>query len=141
MIFKRVTRAECETVFTVAYNAAGVPIPANSPVVLDTSAPDGVRVTQPTTETLSLFVGLAAQDIADRAYGLLQSYGFRATACVIVSDQPITAGDILIPIGGAWGLTRAGAGDGKSGFVVAVESVGSTVPPISANCKVFIRAL
>ena len=62
-------------------------------------------VTKPASATLSLFAGIANEDIADSAYGLLQAYGYRSAGYVINGVTAIAAGNILIPENAAWSLT------------------------------------
>lgn len=143
MLFKRLQgRGNAETVFAMVYNVAGATITNGYPCVWDISAPDGNRVTQPATATLSLFVGIAAGDITDSSYGKVQCYGYRSSAYVTNSDaQAIAAGDILIPVDGQWYLDYSSAGTGKTGFIFAAEAFATDATPAAENKKVFIRAM
>src|SRR6266545_3537120 len=110
MIFQRINRASAEKVFSVYQNASGATITANYPVVLDVTATqaNGVRVSQPATATLSLLVGIANADITNSGYGLVQQYGYRASA--LVSNDvttAIAAGDCLVPVAAAYHLVRS----------------------------------
>src|SRR5919106_6299266 len=122
MIFQRINRSSPEKAFTVVQNRSGATITANYPVVLDTTTFDGVGVTKPATATLSLFVGIANADITSSGYGLVQCYGYRASAQVTngtAGGTDIAAGDILVPVNAQYYLARSAASDGKTGFVVA----------------------
>lgn len=142
MLFARINRDKAERVFGVFKNVQGTTITANYAAMWDVSAPDGNRVTKPTTAGLSLFVGIATLNIADGDYGKFQLYGYRASAFVTnATDQAITAGDILIPVNAANHLARSGAGDGKSGFVFAAAAVATATTPAAAAAAVFLRAL
>ena len=143
MLFQRLNREDAEKVFVIVKNVAGATLTANYPCVWDiTSSVDGVRVSKPATATLSLFVGIADDDIADSAYGLVQTFGYRASAFV-TNDTSIAlaAGDILIPVNAAWHLIESSASDGKSGFIYAAEAFATATTPAAANKKVLIRAL
>jgi hypothetical protein len=144
MLFQRINRSSAEKVFSVLQNVSGGTITANYPVVLDTATFDGVRVTQPATATLSLFVGIANADITNSGYGLVQCYGYRASANVsngTAGGTDIAAGDILVPVNAAWYLARSAASDGKTGFVIAGQAFATATTPAAASKKVFIRAL
>lgn len=143
MLFQRLNRDDAEKIFAIVKNVAGATITANYPCVWDISASvDGLRVSKPATATLSLFVGIADDDIADSGFGLVQTYGYRASA-YITNDTSvaIAAGDILIPVNAQWYCARSAASDGKTGFVYAGEAFATATTPAAANKKVLIRAL
>ena len=144
MLWQRINREDAEKVFCIVQNVAGATVTANYPVVWDITSPDGVKVSKPASATLSLFVGIANKDIADSAYGLIQVYGYRASA-YMTNDTTvaIAAGNILIPVDAQWYLARSGASDGKSGFIFAAEAVATAVTTLvaGANKKCFVRAL
>lgn len=143
MLFPRIIKDDAERVFIAVRNVAGSTITAGYAAVLDiSSSVDGNRVTKPATATLSLFMGLASENIVDSAYGLLQAYGYRQSGFVTNdTSQAIAAGDILIPVNAAHHLARSAASDGKSGFVFAAAAVATATTPAAAQVKVFIRAL
>jgi hypothetical protein len=142
MIFQRVNRTDAERVFTIQQNVAGSTLSANTVVVWDTSSSsDGVRVLAPVTSTLSCIVGITNASIADSAYGLVQTYGYRATAVVVNhTSVAIVAGDLLIPVTAVSHLARQGAANGYSGFVTAAYAV-ATGSATTVNAPVFIRCL
>jgi hypothetical protein len=142
VIFQRVNRTDAERVFTIQQNVSASSMAANTVVVWDTSSSsDGVRVTTPLASTLSCIVGITNAAIADSAYGLIQTYGFRATAVVVNhTSVPIVAGDSLIPVASAAHLARSTTGTGLSGFVINAYAV-ATGSATTVNAPVFIRAL
>jgi hypothetical protein len=143
MLFARINRDKAEKVFGIFKNAQGSTITANYCAVWDASSTaDGNRVTKPATATLSLFIGIATQSIADGDYGKFQLYGYRASAFVTNNtSQAVAAGDILIPVDAVNHLARSGASDGKSGFVFAAAAVATATTPAAAAAAVFLRAL
>jgi len=148
MIFHAFQREDDDAVFTVVRNVSGAAYAAGDACVWDSGASaDGVRVTVAAAATLSLFRGIVAEAIANSAYGKVQVHGYCAAAKVsndITTAQ--TVGNILLPLaatnalGGASGSV---AGDGKSGFVYALETYATaTAGAIAATTKkVLIRAL
>lgn len=143
MMFQRINGSDAERVYQIVYNVAGATVTAGYPVVWDiTSSVDGLRVSKPAAATLSLFVGLATESIADSAYGKVQCYGYK-TSGLVTNDTSVAvaAGDILIPVNAQWYLARSVASDGKSGFVYAAEAFATAATPAAANKKVLIRAL
>lgn len=144
MLFQRLNREDAEKVFLIVLNVSAATITAGYACVWDVSAPDGVRVSKPATATLSLFVGIADDDIANGSYGLVQAYGYRAAGYVINGVVTIAAGQILVPENALWSLAYSAASDGKTGFVYAGEAVAyvtQTTLSTAANKKVFLRAL
>lgn len=143
MRFQRINRSDAEKVFVAVYNVSGATATAGYSLIWDYSAPDGVRVTKPATAGLSLFVGVANQDIANSAYGEAQAYGYRASAYVTVRDTnaTVTNGDIIVPVNAQWYLAYSAAGDGKTGFAFAGETIAQSTTPTATNKKVFLRAL
>ena len=148
MLFQRINRTDAEKVFTVVYNASGGAFTTGQAMVYDcgTSA-DGIRVTTPITATLSAFCGLAVAGIANGAYGLAQVYGYNSSASVKPDvTTALAAGKILIPISGSADLScddAAGvdASDGKSGFLIAMQTNTTMTTPVASAHKVFVRAL
>ena len=142
MHIPQVRYTEADKAFVNIYNAQAVALAAGDSVVWYTTSPDGVRTYQPTTATLSLFVGVADSPIPTLSYGEAQAYGYRSAALVTnTTDQIITAGDILVPMDQKDYLGRSGQSDGKYGFVFAGETVATAATPAAALKKVFIRAL
>jgi len=142
MIFQRINREDAEKIFIIVYNVAGATVTANYPVVWDTGTADGVRVTKPATATLGLFVGLANKDIADSAYGLVQAYGYRASAYMTnTTDVAITAGNPVKCVAAQWYLTDGAVGTGLTGLIYAGEAFAINATPAAATKKCFIRAL
>lgn len=142
MLFQRINRDDAERVYAAYQNVAGATITAGYPAVWSSATPNGVKVTKPSTALLSAFVGLAAKDILDSAYGLFQCYGFKQSGFVTNDTSvAIAAGDILVPVNAQWYLTRSGAGDGKSGFLIAGAAVATATTPAGALSNVFIRAM
>ena len=142
MIFQRLNGGDAEKVFAIFYNVQGATITGGYCARLDTSTFDGVRITQPTTATLSLVMGIVNADIADSAYGKVQIYGYRQTAFVTNhGTTAIAAGDELLPVNAANHLARSAASTGISGFFVAGEAFATATTPAAAGKKVLIRAM
>jgi hypothetical protein len=143
MLFKRVSRAQAETVFVVAKNVSGSTLTAGYSAVFDVGASvDGVRVTQASAADLGAFAGVADSSIADGAYGLLQVYGYRASAYIWSSTGSSAAGDILGPVAAKWGLTPAATSGTAKSFAFLCEAVAaSSSSAYATTAKVFIRAL
>lgn len=150
MLFQRVNRTDAEKVFVVAYNASGGAFTTGQAVCWDcgTSA-DGIRVTTPATAILSAFAGLTSAAIANGAYGLVQVYGYTASASVKPDiTTALVAGVIMKPVDGSADLSCAAsspdgidAADGKSGFLFAMQTNTTMTTPVASAHKVFIRAL
>lgn len=145
MIFKRVGRTSAETIFVVVQNVSGSTATAGYHLAWDTGASvDGVRVSQIKTTAVQAYAGVADSDIANNAYGLLQVYGYRASAAIYASTGSSVSGDNLVSVTGGthWGLTPATSlGTSKAfGFVCAAVTASSS-SQFATTAKVFIRAL
>jgi hypothetical protein len=141
MLFKKITWNGADRVFSLFQNVSGSSISAGANVCLDTSTFDGVRITTPTTATLSLYAGSAAQTIANNDFGLVQVYGYGSASVTNSTNQAIAAGDILVPVNAATYLARSAASTGTSGFVVAGAAVSTATTPAAASVAVFLRAM
>lgn len=141
MLLQRINRTDAEKIFVIFQNVAGATVSYGASVVMDSSSADGVKVKTPATATLSLFVGVAAQAIADSAYGLIQTYGFMASGVVVNhTSTPIAAGDILLPVNAVRHLARSAASDGLTGYVYALAAVATgTATTVTAN--ILIRGM
>jgi hypothetical protein len=147
MIFHAFQREDDDSVFTVAKNVTASTMTVGEAVVWDSGTPDGVRVTAPVATTLSLFRGIVAEAIVASGYGKVQVHGYCAAAKVlndITTAQ--TAGNILLIATNAnvlGGTSGSVAGDGKSGFVYALEAYATaTAGAVTTTTKkVLIRAL
>src|SRR5438552_1893725 len=146
MIFQRLNANDAEKVFAIFYNVQGATVTANYATRLDTGTFDGIRVSQPTTATLSLLVGIANTSIADSSYVLVQIYGFR-TSCFVTNDTSvaIVAEDILTSVNAANHLARSAAGNGTqiagSGLIVSGVAVATATTPAAAAKACFIRCM
>jgi hypothetical protein len=145
VIFQRVNRTDAERIFTIQQNVSAASMAANTVVVWDTAASsDGVRVTTPLASTLSCIVGITNAAIADSAYGLIQTYGFRQSAlCINHTSIAIVAGDTLIPVASQAYLNKSATGTGLTGFVLSAFAVNTTsaVAVTTSAVPVFIRCL
>src|SRR5262245_15748734 len=134
MLFQRINGTDAEKMFAIFQNVSGVTLTANYACRLDTSIFDSVRVSQPTTATFSLLVGIADTSIADSQYGRVQIYRFRSSAFVTnQTNTAIVAGDILTPVNGQSYLDRSAAGNGTqtagTGLIIAETAVATATTP------------
>jgi hypothetical protein len=143
MLFKRVSRSQAETIFVVVKNVSGSTLTAGYSCVFDVGASvDGVRVSQSDTVDLQAYAGVADSSIADSAYGLVQVYGYRASAYIYSSTGSSTAGDNLTVVNSDWGLTPATSGGATKAWGFLCEAItASSSSQFHTTAKVFIRAL
>lgn len=143
MLFKRVSRSQAETVFVVVKNVSGSTITAGYSCVFDVGASvDGVRVTQASATDLQAYAGVADSSIANNAFGLVQVYGYRASAYIYSSTGSSVAGDNLNVVAAQWGLTPATVGGTAKAFGFLCEAIAaSSSSQFNTTAKVFIRAL
>jgi hypothetical protein len=143
MLFKRVSRSQAETVFIVVKNVSGSTLTAGYSCVFDVGASvDGVRVSQADTADLQAYAGVADSSIADSAYGLVQVYGYRASAYIYSSTGSSAAGDNLSVVNSDWGLTPATSVGTSKAFGFLCEAItASASSQFHTTAKVFIRAL
>jgi len=142
MLMPHVVNTEADKVFVNFLNVQAVTVQAGDSIAWDIGTADGVRATQPTTATLSLFLGIVDGDTAASAYGLAQVYGYRSGALITNNTSvAVAAGDILVPVNAADSLARSAASNGTTGFVYAGEAFATGTTPAAALKKVFLRAL
>jgi hypothetical protein len=146
MLFKRISRASAETIFVVAKNVSGSTMTAGYHVVWDVGASaDGVRVSQANTADLNAYAGIADSDIANGDYGLLQVYGYRASAYIYSSAGSSVAGTTYNVINAEWGVTPTAASASSAvakafGFMCAAVTASSS-SQFHTTAAVFVRAL
>jgi hypothetical protein len=143
MLFKRISRTAPEQVFVVVQNVHGGTATAGYWVAWDTSSPDGVRVSQQGAATLGACAGVVDSDIAQNGFGLIQVYGYRASAYIYSSTGSSAVGDILMPVASEWGCSPyVYAQTTTKGFGFLCEAVsGSSSRQYPTPAKVFVRAL
>lgn len=120
----------------VYFNGTAETIPTGAPICLDTVSLNGVYVAKPVTGQTGFFVGVADEDAAPGTYFRVQTKGWRPTGALVIGSIPIAIGDILAPDPTNWQFVREGAGDGKSGYVIAAEICTDVTAVLK---KVYIR--
>lgn len=150
MLFARINRSDPEKIFIAVKNGSGATLTAGYPAYWDCemTTPDGVQVTNSATSTtLATFAGLADADIANGAYGLLQVYGYRASAQIQSSAGSSVKGDTLMitnVAGSALTVSAfAAATQAKYktyGFLMAAVTASSS-SAYQTTANIFLRAL
>lgn len=145
MLFKRLNRTDAERIFGV-FKANEAGIAADDVVALELTAAslDGVAVVQPVTAALFATTGIADAAIANGAYGLVQIYGYRSTARVLMTGTSLTAGlTILAPVNAADYLSSGATV--PVGYLPAFVLLNSQSSAPGANsttsAKIFIRCM
>lgn len=150
MLFKRLNRDMPEQVFIVVQNNEGAALAANATVQLELAAAsvDGIKARQPDTGNLFAFLGVADAAIADQDYGLIQAYGYRASAAVWQSSTSMATGEPLVASAGAGHFVTVASTTASNAavtlqpvFAVLAESIASSSASTTISAKVFLRAL
>jgi len=142
LLFNRISRTDAEVIFSLVQNVSGGAVSSGVTMVLDISAPDGVRVSTPASATLSSVAGVTGEVIASSAYGRIQVFGYNTQAYVTNhTATTIAAGDILLAVNAVTYLARSGAASGVDGFFTAMETVAIATTPAQAVHKIMIRCL
>ena len=148
MQIQQVNRNDAEKVYILVKNVDGTGtittglavnlVPAGASI-------DGISAIQSTAATWKGFVGIAVQDIAVNAYGLVQSYGYCASVNIsaVGSSITVTAGDTLKP-GGVAGTLFSSLTDQAISTLLYRYAYVAASQTISANpsyTAAIIRAL
>ena len=142
MLIPHVVQTEADKVFVNVLNNQTAACTAGDVLVWNGTSPDGVRVTQPASGTLSLVVGLADSAIAASGYGLAQAYGYNSAALVTnCTDTALAIGDVLIAFAAVDYLRYEKAGTGLDGFFYAAATLATDTTPAETTHGVFIRCL
>lgn len=115
----------------------------------NTASFDGTSVVKPASGTaanLPGFLGVAAQDIAPNAFGLVQIFGnvLSVQLSVVNTSVTVTAGDPLIPGAAAGTFTSSAPTYAASGFGWVIVSNAPTATLSQAAplfCSGFVRGL
>ena len=142
MRFAQVQSTGPDKVWVNILNVQAVALAGGDAVVWDITSPDGVRVSQPASATLSALVGIADGAIAASAYGEAQAYGYRNGALTTNdTNVSIAAGNVLVPVAGQDYIVYSAAGTGVEGKVIAAELYASGATPAAALKKVFLTCM
>ena len=143
MLFKRIGRTSPEVAYMIVQNVSGSTMTAGYSCVFDVSASvDGVRVTQASATDLQAYAGVVHEDLTNNSYGLVQVYGYRASAYIYSSTGTSAAGDNLTVVAAEWGLTPATTGGTAKAFGFLAEAISaSSSSQFHTTAKVFLRAL
>jgi hypothetical protein len=142
MLIPHVVQTEADKVFVNVLNCQTAALSAGDLVSWYSTSPDGVRTSQPATNELSLFVGVADSAIAASGYGLAQAYGYNS-AVLTTNDtsKAIVAGSVIVPVASKDYAAYSAAGTGANGILMAGEAYATDSTPVSATKKAFVRAL
>lgn len=143
MIFQRVNRSDAEKIFVVAKNGSGATLTQSYPAYWDCemTTPDGVQVTNAASSTtLNTFCGYADSSISNGSYGLVQVYGYRASARVLSSTGSSVAGDDLISAATGMQIVASQGSQKAFGFAMAAVTASSS-SAFATTANIFIRAL
>ena len=142
MLIPHVVNTEADKIFVNVLNNQTVALKDGDLVVWNTSTPDGVRTTQPATETLGLLVGAADGAIAAAGYGLAQSYGYKAAVAHIDDTATAsTAGHIFVAVAAEDYCKYSATGDGTTGFLFCGEAVITDSTIVETTKKFFIKCM
>lgn len=148
MQIQQVNRTDAEKVFIVVKNVDGTGSMTTGlgvNLVAAGASIDGVSAIQSTAATWKGFVGVAHQDIAINAYGLVQSWGFASSVQIsgVGTSITVTAGDVLKP-GAVAGTFFSSLTDQALSTMLYRYAYVATTQTISANpgwTSAIIRAL
>ena len=146
MIFQRINRTNAERIFVVMKaNEANVDADDVVQLELTAASVDGINVVEMNANELNALVGVADAAIANGAYGLVQTYGYRSTSKVLKSGSSFALGQALVPVGGSdefgWGGNLALV-SGLLPSVIALETLASSAGAThTASIKIFIRLM
>lgn len=150
MLFQRINRSNPEKVFIVAYNSEGTTTVSNGQLVQwdFTTDHDGVGFIKPTARATNggfAACGVVAETIAGGSYGLVQVYGYHATAQVramtgsakdIVPGTPLSMSAVA-----SYCLESFATGSAVIQVFPCAFSLGTLAAFTSAATAVFIKAL
>lgn len=115
-------------------------------LVFTAASGDGVQAVKATKALSRSFVGVALQDIAINAYGLLTAYGYAASVLISqsVGSWTITAGDVL-QTGGTGAFTSVLLVENTSTmcwrYVIQVGAIADTISNPLQYVKGIVRAI
>lgn len=108
---------------------------------------DGINAVRSTVALANAFAGVAAQDIAINAYGLVTAWGFAASVAISqsVGSYTITSGDTLRLAGAAGHFTSVITAQAVSTqmyrYVIALGAVADTISNPRTYMSGFVRAI
>lgn len=140
MLFQQINRTDAEKVFGV-FTAAGA-LAIDMPVCLDLATNvDGYHISSATAAALDCCIGITDAAMAAAAVGLVQMFGYRSSALVLITDTTYAAGVKMVPVDSKSYLAYAAAADGRDGMFAVMASLSSSSASKTGNVKVFIKCL
>ena len=110
---------------------------ANVCLAIDGNSVNGNNAIHPAATSLKSWIGIADKTVAINGSGRAQAFGYRNS--VKISDETtsitITAGDALVPIATAAGLTSGGFNNGK--YAVIAETLTLSQGQVYAKANIF----
>lgn len=149
-MFKRVNRDAPEQIFIVCRNSEGATIEEGAAVQMEpaTASVDGVRVRDVDTSNEYMFVGIAAESIANGEYGKVQVYGYSDRVQVFQSGTSIATGGLLVPVAGQHYMNTVASTTASNAavtqqpvYAVLMESITDATASSARLSKAFIRGL
>jgi hypothetical protein len=150
MVFQRVNREHAEKVFLMVKNNEGSALAAGQTVQweLASASVDGVKARGVDTGNDWAFIGIVDAAIADGEYGLVQVYGYRASAKVFQTGTSYDTGAALVPVAGQAYMSAVATSTTSTAnvtlqpvFAVLAESIQTAAASATVARKVFLRAL
>lgn len=150
MIIKQYARTDPERILVNVKNVDGggsITTGMGACMVVTAASGDGIGSVRSTAALVAGFIGVAKQDIAINAYGLLVSWGYAASVAISqsVGSWTITSGDNLVLAGAAGHFTSVVTAQALSTqlyrYVIALGAVADTISNPRTYMSGFVRAL
>lgn len=150
MLIQQLNRTDGEKVQIVVKNIDGggsLTTGMGVALVIGAASGDGIGAVRATAAMGPQFAGVAAQDVAINAYGLVTAWGYAASVFISqsVGSWTITAGDHLRIAGQAGGFTSVITPQAMSTqyykYVIALGAVGDTISNPRPYMSGLVRAL
>lgn len=150
MLIQQLIRTDPERVLINIKNVDGggsITTGMGACVVRTAASGDGINAVKSTGAEANCFIGVAQNDIAINAYGLLTAWGYAASVAISqsVGSWTITSGDTLRLAGAAGHFTSVITPQAVSTqmyrYVVALGAVADTISNPRTYISGFVRAL
>ena len=146
MIIQQLNREDAEKIQIVVRNVDGggsITTGLGAALVATAASGNGLNAVRSTVALSNAFAGIAAQDIAINAYGLITAWGYAASVAISqsVGSWTITSGDTLRQAGAAGHFTSVITPQAVSTlmyrYVIALGAIADTI----SNPRTYISGL
>lgn len=149
MLFRRINRDAGERIFIVMQaNETGLAADDVAQLELTAASVDGIKIAQPNTAELTAAIGIVDSAIANGGFGLVQTYGYRSTSRIFLTNTSVALAQYLLAVAGQDYLNSVASSTTSSADVtlqpviaVLLETIVSSSASGTVSKKIWLKTM